>query len=123
MQNPINVEDVFSSNFLLKNKKNKIMCSMNLNFFEKPKKRKFYLIGEKGSITACFNSNTIHIYKKNDIKVKKFKIKKNYIFIKELKIFIYKVKSNTMIQNDLNLNNGIITLRFALKMKKNSVII
>ena len=119
----IDVEDVFSAHFLLKNKKNKIMCSMNLNFFEKPKKRKFYLIGEKGSLTACFNSNTIHIYKKNDIKVKKFKFKKNDIFIKELKFFISKVKSNTMIQNDLNLNNGIKTLRFALKMKKNSVII
>ena len=119
----IDVEDVFSANFLLRNNKSKIMCSMNLNFFEKPKKRKFYLIGEKGSLTACFNSNTIHIYKKDRTKIKKFRFKKNDIFIKELKFFISKVKSNKMIENNLNLHNGIKTLRFALKMKKNTRVI
>ena len=50
----------------------------------------------------------------------KFKFKKNDIFIKELKFFISKVKSKTMISSSLNLYNGIKTLRFALKMKKNS---
>ena len=116
----IDVEDVLSSNFLLKKNTDKMMCSINLNFFERPKKRKFYLIGKKGSLVACFNSNTIHIYKKNQKKIKKFKFKKNDIFIKELKFFISKVKSKTMISNSLNLYNGIKTLRFALKMKKNS---
>ena len=49
---------------------------MHLNFFERPKKRKFYLIGEKGSLVACLNSNTIHINKKNKVKIKKFEFKK-----------------------------------------------
>jgi len=114
----IDVEDVFSSNFLLKKDKAKMVCSINMNFFESPKKRKFYLIGKKGSLVACFNSNTIHINKKNKKEVKKFKFKKNDIFIKELKFFISRVKSKTMIPNSLNLYNGIKTLRFALKLKK-----
>lgn len=114
----IDVEDVFSSNFLLKKNRTKIMCSMNLNFFERPKKRKFYLIGKKGSLVACFNTNTICIYKDKNKKIKKFKFKKNDIFIKEVKYFTSKVKSKTMIPNNLSLYNGIKTLRFALKMKK-----
>ena len=114
----INVEDVFSSNFLLKKNKTKVICSINLNFFERPKKRKFYLIGKKGSLVACFNSNTIRINKNKRKEVKKFKFKKNDIFIKELKFFISRVKSKRMIPNSLNLYNGIKTLRFALKLKK-----
>ena len=55
----IDVEDVFSSSFILKKRVNKIFCSMHLNFFERPKKRKFYLIGEKGSLVAL-NSNTLY---------------------------------------------------------------
>ena len=118
----IDVEDVFSANFLLKKDKMKIMCSMNLNFFEKPKKRKFSLIGEKASLEACFNSNTIIVYKKNKKLIKKFKFKKNEIFIKELRFFISKVKAKRMISNNLNIHNGIKTLRFALDMKKNTII-
>ena len=89
-----------------------------MNFFERPKKRKFYLIGKKGSLVACFNSNTIRIKKKKIKEVKKFKFKKNDIFINELKFFISRVKSKRMIPNSLNLYNGIKTLRFALKLKK-----
>ena len=46
----INVEDVFSSNFLLKNNKKIILKTLNLNFFERPKKRRIFLIGKYGSI-------------------------------------------------------------------------
>ena len=113
----INVEDIFSSSFLLKKNKNKMMCSMHLNFFETPKKRKFYLIGKKGSLEACFNSNTINIFRNKKREIKKFKFKKNDIFIKELKFFITHVKTKKMIPKNLNLYNGIKTLRFALKMK------
>ena len=115
----INVEDTFSANFLLKKNNNKILCSMNLNFFERPKKRKIYLIGEKGSINICLNSQKVLIFKNRKIIVKKFKFKKNDIFIKEIKFFLTKIKSKNNISKSLNLFNGIKTLRFAIKLKNN----
>ena len=115
----LNVEDVFSANFLLKNNNNKILCSMNLNFLERPKKRKIYLIGEKGSADVCLNSQKITIFKNNKKIIRKFHFQKNDIFIKELKFFLSKIKSNSNISDELNLFNGIKTLRFAMKLKKN----
>lgn len=115
----INVEDTFSANFLLIKNNNKILCSMNLNFFERPKKRKIYLIGEKGSINICLNSQKVLIFKNRKIIVKKFKFKKNDIFIKEIKFFLTKIKSKNNISKSLNLFNGIKTLRFAIKLKNN----
>jgi hypothetical protein len=115
----LNVEDVFSANFLLENNNNKILCSMNLNFLERPKKRKIYLIGEKGSINVCLNSQKVIIFKNNKTIVKKFIFKKNNIFIKELRFFLSKIKSNNNICNSLNLYNGIKTLRFAIQLKNN----
>lgn len=115
----LNVEDILLSNFILKKGKNKLICSMNLNFFEKPKKRKFYLIGKSGSLEACFNSQKIYINTKGKKIIKNFKFKKNDIFLKELKFFISRVKSKSRISNNLNLINGIKTLRFALSLKKN----
>lgn len=114
----LDVEDVFSANFLLKKDKTKILCSMNLNFLERPKKRKINLIGKKGTIDVCLNSQKIVIYQNNKKIIKNFKFNKNDIFIKELKFFISKVKSKTKISNSLNLSNGIKTLRFAMKLKK-----
>jgi predicted dehydrogenase len=115
----LNVEDVFSANFLLKKNNNKILCSMNLNFLERPKKRKIYLIGEKGSINVCLNSQKVLIFKNNKTTVKKFIFKKNDIFIKEIKFFLSKIKSKNSISKSLNLFNGIKTLRFAIKLKNN----
>ncbi|MDA9853422.1 Gfo/Idh/MocA family oxidoreductase [Candidatus Pelagibacter sp.] len=113
----IDVEDIFSSNFLLKKNKNKMFCNINLNYFERPKKRKFYLIGSSGTLVACFNTQKINITKNGKEKILKFNFKKNDIFIKEIKFFISKVKSKKLISKDLNLYNGIKTLRFALKLK------
>lgn len=115
----IDVEDVFSAGFLLKNKSHKILCSMNLNFLERPKKRKIYFIGQKGSIEVCLNAQKVLIFKNATKVIKNFKFSKNDIFIKELKFFISKIKSKQKISNDLNLFNGIKTLRLALKLKKN----
>ena len=115
----INVEDVFSANFLLKNNNNKILCSMNLNFLERPKKRKIYLVGEKGSINVCLNSQKVLIFKNNKKIVKRFLFKKNDIFLKEIKFFLSRVKSKNVIPRSLNLFNGIKTLRFAIKLKNN----
>ncbi len=113
----IDVEDIFSSNFLLKKNNNKMLCNINLNYFERPKKRKFYLIGNCGTLVACFNTQKIHITKNGKEKILKFNFKKNDIFIKEIKFFISRVKSKKLISKDLNLYNGIKTLRFALKLK------
>ena len=115
----IDVEDVFSASFLLKNKSHKILCSMNLNFLERPKKRKIYFIGQKGSIEVCLNTQKVLIFKDAQKVTKNFKFSKNDIFVKELKFFISKIKSKQKISNDLNLFNGIKTLRLALKLKKN----
>jgi len=68
---------------------------------------------------VCFNSQKIYIFKKGKKIIKKFYFKRNDIFIKELKYFIYKVKSKKKIPNSLNLLNGLKTLQFALKLKKN----
>lgn len=115
----LDVEDIFLSNFLLKKGKEKMICSISLNFFEIPKRRKFYLIGKSGSLEVCFNSQKIYIYKNGKKIVKKFKFERNDIFIKELKFFISKVKSKQKISNNLNLLNGIKTLQFALDLKRN----
>jgi predicted dehydrogenase len=115
----IDVEDVFSSNFLLKKNKSKMFCNINLNYFERPKKRKFYLIGNKGTLVACFNTQKISITKNGKKKILTFNFKKNDIFIKEVKFFISRVKSKKLISNDLNLYNGIKTLSFALNLKNN----
>ena len=117
----IDVEDIFSSNFVLEKNNNKIFCNINLNYFERPKKRKIYLIGNYGTLVACFNSQKIHIFKNGKKKILQFNFKKNDIFIKEIKYFISKVKSNKLIPKDLNIFNGIKTLRFALKLKKNYI--
>ncbi len=114
----LDVEDIFVSNFLLKKRENKILCSIFLNFFERPKKRKILLIGKDGTLEACLNSQKIYIYKKDKKIIKRFKFKRNDIFVKEVKFFISKIKSKQKISNDLNLSNGIRTLRFALKLKK-----
>lgn len=115
----IDVEDISSSNFLLKKNKNKMFCSINLNYFERPKKRKLYLIGKDGTLVACFNSQKIHIINNGRKRIIKFNFKKNDIFIEEVKFFISMVKSKKIISKSLNLYNGIKTLRFALQLKKN----
>lgn len=117
----LNVEDVFSSNFILKKGKDKILCSICLNFFERPKRRKVYLIGKLGSLEVCFNSQRIFIFKKGKKIIKKFNFKKNDIYVKELKYFISKIKSKTKVPDKLNLINGLKTLRFSLKLKKDSI--
>ena len=78
-----------------------------------------HVIGEKGSINICLNSQKVLIFKNSKIIVKKFKFKKNDIFIKEIKFFLTKIKSKNNISKSLNLFNGIKTLRFAIKLKNN----
>jgi|688.fasta_scaffold232458_2 predicted dehydrogenase len=119
----LDVEDIFSSNFILKKGKDKILCSICLNFFERPKRRNIYLIGKNGALEVCFNTQRIIIIKEGKRIIKKFNFKKNDIFIKELKYFITKIKSKTKVPDNLNLTNGLKTLRFVLQLKKRSAVI
>ncbi len=82
------------------------------------KKRKMFIIGKNASIEACFNTQKLTIYKSKRKIIKKFKFSKNDIFLKEIKFFFSKIKSNQRIPDSLNLYNGIKTLRFALKLNK-----
>ena len=115
----MNVENVFTGSFLLKKDHNKMLCTINLNYLERPKKWKINLIGEKGSIEICLNTNKICVFKEKKKIIKKFKFKKNDIYLKEVKFFISKIKSKKQISNDLNLLHGIKVLKFALELKKN----
>jgi hypothetical protein len=85
---------------------------MNLNFLERPKKRKIYLVGEKGSINVCLNSQKVLIFKNNKKIIKRFIFKKNDIFVKEIKFFLSRVKSRKSIPRSLNLFNGIKAIIF-----------
>jgi predicted dehydrogenase len=116
----LDVEDIFSGIFLLKNTKNnnKILCNLNLNFFERPKKRQIKIIGTQGSLLACLNSQFIKIYIGKKTKTINFSYKKNDIFKKEVKFFLDHVKSKKKIPKYFNICNGYDTSLFALKLKK-----
>ena len=115
----INVEDNLISNFLLKKAKKKTICTMYLNFFEKPKRREILLIGKKGKIECDLNKGKIKINKNNSVKEFAFKFDRNKIFIKQVKYFLTRVKSNKKIEEKYNILNGIKSLEISLKLKKN----
>lgn len=116
----LDVEDVYSSTIILKNKKKKILINLSCNFFERPKSRTIKFICEKGTLYADLNSNFIKIFTKNKIIVKKFKFKRNILFLEEVKKFFSLIKNKEMIKkNNLNLDQEINTLKFAEKIKKN----
>jgi hypothetical protein len=52
------------------------------------------------------------------MKVKKFNYQRNDLFISEIKYFFDHIKQKKIIDNSLNLQNGIKTLEFAIKLKK-----
>jgi predicted dehydrogenase len=115
----INVEDNLISNFLLKKAKKKTICTMYLNFFEKPKRREILLIGKKGKIECDLNKGKIKINKNNSVKEFAFKFDRNKIFIKQVKYFLTRVKSNKKIEEKYNILNGIKSLEISIKLKKN----
>ena len=90
---------------------------MTLNFFERPKKRKIYLIGEKGSLKVCFNSQKIIIFKNKKKLIKKFNFKKNDIFIKEIKYFVSKSEIKNKNTKKLKFNKWIKNSSFCIKIK------
>ena len=119
----IDVEDLFTSSFLLEKKnkkKNKLICSLTLNYFERPKRRQIRIIGTKGSLLACLNKQKIEIYKNNKTKILKFRYKKNDIFKKQINFFLDHLKKNKKVSKKFNIFNGLETAAFALQLKKKS---
>lgn len=113
----LNVEDYVVANFKLYNKKFKSICTMYLNFFEKPKNRKILIIGEKGKINCDLNKGYIKVFKSNKFKQFKFKFDRNKIFIKQVKYFIQHVRKNKKIDKKYDVLNGIRSLKIALNLK------
>ena len=109
----INVEDTYSLIMLLKNKNKKLICNLNLNYYEVPGKRIIELIFDNCKIIADLNRLTISYFFKNKNFKEKFNYKRNQLFIDELKFFIDHIKKNKKIGPELNLYNGINTLKFA----------
>ena len=114
----INVEDNSVAYLKLEDKKKKkILCSLHLNYFERPKKREITLIGENGKITCDLNKCEINIFKINRLKKIKFKFNKNDIFKKQIKYFLNCIKNKRRIDKDYDVINGIRSLKLALKLK------
>jgi predicted dehydrogenase len=118
----INVEDHVFANFKLYQNKNKFICSLYQNYFERPKSRIIILIGEKGKIECDLTKEKIYIYKKNFFKKIDFKINRNQIYINQVRYFINCIKKNKKINKIYDVFNGIKSLRIALDMKKVSKI-
>mgnify|MGYP001337542700 CR=1 FL=1 len=115
----LNVEDNSVSNLLLLKGGKKTICTLYLNYFERPKRRQLIFIGEKGKIECDLNKGSIRIFKHNTIKEYKFKFDRNKIFIKQVKYFLDKLRNNKKIENKYNILNGIESLKLALSLKSN----
>ena len=112
------MEDNLIANLKLQSKTEKeILCSLHLNYFEKPKRREIELIGEKGKIECDLNKFEIKIYKYNKIKKIKIKINRNEIFKKQVKYFLSCIKNKKKIGKSYDVINGIKSLKVALKLK------
>ena len=111
----IDVDDTSSHLFLLKKNNQKIICNLNLNFYEIPKNRTIKLIGQKGKIVADLNKKYIKILNKKKTKKINFKYARNDLFLREIKYF-FKLIKNKNRNNEINANWGIKNLEFVSKL-------
>ncbi len=102
---------------LSKNKNDKAICTMHLNFYERPKKRTILIIGENGKIECDLNKGIIELFKKGSIQKFNFKFDRNKIFLNQIKYFLDNVKKDKKINKDYDLINGLKSLKLALKIK------
>lgn len=114
----IDVEDTLFASIKIKKKNNEILCNMNLNYYEVPKKRIIIFIYDNHKIEADLNNNTIKYFSNRNIKKIKFNFKRNDLFLEEVKYFLTNVKKKKQIKKSLNLYNGIKTLKFAIDLKR-----
>ena len=115
----ITAEDYVSS--LLKFK-NKIIGELHMDYFQRPNFRSCEIRGTKGEIYWDSDDNRVIIYNMNKkrwqkkLEIKNYKI--NLSYIEELKHFLKCVKYRKETIN--NLEQGIVTLKVALAIKKAS---
>ena len=114
----LDVEDTFNGEFLLKNKKNKFLSNIHLNFYTRPKKRYMEIFAQNGLVKIDFIQKKFEYFVKEKIFSKKFNFNNNKIFVDEIKFFIKSINQKKKISKSLSLANGIKTLEFALKLKK-----
>ena len=116
----INVDDTSSHIFLLNKGKQKFMCNINLNFYQRPKERVIKFIGEEGTLLADLIKKEISISNnnKNKIKIIKFNYKRNDLFLKEIKYFFDKIIKNKNMPFKYSIYNGIRNLRFVHSLLK-----
>ena len=115
----ITAEDYVSS--LLKFK-NKIIGELHMDYFQRPNFRSCEIRGTKGEIYWDSDDNRVIIYNMNKkrwqtkLEIKNYEI--NLSYIEELKHFLKCVKYRKETIN--NLEQGIVTLKVALAIKKAS---
>ena len=117
----IDVDDLFIGNLILENKKNKILCNVRSNYFERPKSRIIKILGSKGKIEADLNKQIITVYIGKKILIKRFNYNRNQTFMKEIKYFLNCVKNNKPINQKYNIENGIKSLELAINLQKKSI--
>ena len=109
----INVDDTSSHIFLLSKNKKKIICNINLNFYQRPKERVLRFVGEEGTLLADLIKRRISIFKsKKKTRVINFNYKRNDLFLKEIRYFFNKIVKNKPISNKYNIYNGIKNIKF-----------
>lgn len=113
----INVDDTSSHIFLLKNRYNKIVCNLNLNFYETKPNRIIKFVGDNGSLEANLNKKIILINNKSKLKKIKFNYNRNDLFINEVKYFFDLIRRKK-IRHDKDIRLGIKNLKFVLKLIK-----
>ena len=114
----IDVDDTSSHIFKLNKQKSSLICTINLNFYQKPKSRTIKYIGDKGTLIADLNKKHLKIFKKKKVLIKKFKFSRNDLFLKELVYFFNCIKNNKK-NHDIDIYSGIRNLRFVVKLMKN----
>jgi len=99
---------------------NKAIASLHLDFWQRPKKRTFDLIGAKGEMSLDFETGILQVSQGKIGKKKIFKapsgFERNSMYIEEAKSFIQSIKKNT--EPEACLAQGIDVLKIALKIKK-----
>jgi len=115
----INVEDTSVSSLQISKGKQKALCNIHLNFYERPKKRTIEILGERGKILCNLNSGEISIFKDKKVKKIQYKFDRNEIFKKQIKYFLEAIKKNKKIDKRYDVLNGIKSLSLALNLKKN----
>lgn len=114
----LDVEDTLVSIFSLKKNKHKILCSLNLNFYERPKNRKIKLVFENGKLYADFNKNRIQYYLNNKVYIKKFNLDRNDVYLNELKYFFNCIKKKKLVDYPFSIESSIKTLKCSINLKK-----